>query len=61
MLSDEESFAISSDHYASAGGSSGELKRVRMTMYNFGTPRVGNWHFASELNRWVPNSYRVGE
>ncbi|CAE7446613.1 unnamed protein product, partial [Symbiodinium microadriaticum] len=41
------------------GGMGSEIKRVRMCMYNFGTPRVGNWHFATEYNRIVPNSFRI--
>ena len=51
---DEGEAKIVNDHYQK------DIKRVRMAMYNFGTPRVGNWHFAREMNRWVPNSFRVG-
>ncbi|KAJ1408063.1 hypothetical protein B484DRAFT_309816, partial [Ochromonadaceae sp. CCMP2298] len=30
-----------------------------ITMYNFGSPRVGNSPFANFYDRIVPNSYRV--
>mmetsp|Transcript_16006 Transcript_16006/g.24135 ORF Transcript_16006/g.24135 Transcript_16006/m.24135 type:complete len:1161 (-) Transcript_16006:137-3619(-) len=38
---------------------SGPIKKVKICMYNFGSPRVGNIHFAMEMNKWVPNSFRV--
>lgn len=35
------------------------VKRVRLTMYNFGSPRVGNGFFALLYNRCVPDSFRT--
>ena len=35
--------------------------KVRVGLYTFGCPRVGNWNFSSLLNRVVPDSFRVGE
>jgi len=35
------------------------IKKIKICMYNFGSPRVGNIHFAKELNDLVPNSFRV--
>lgn len=35
-------------------------KKIRLGLYNFGSPRVGNYHFARIFNTWVPNSFRVG-
>ena len=37
----------------------GGVKRVRLTMYNFGSPRVGNGFFALLYNRCVPDSFRT--
>jgi predicted lipase len=37
-----------------------EVKKVRLGLYNFGSPRVGNRHFALLFNTWVPNCFRVG-
>jgi len=34
-------------------------KTIIATMYNFGSPRVGNRHFASEYNKACPDSFRV--
>ena len=35
------------------------VKRVKLTMYNFGSPRVGNGFFALLYNRCVPDSFRT--
>ena len=35
------------------------MKRVKLTMYNFGSPRVGNGFFALLYNRCVPDSFRT--
>lgn len=34
-------------------------EKVKVTMYNFGCPRVGNRQFASEYNQLCPDSFRV--
>jgi hypothetical protein len=33
--------------------------RIKVYMYNFGSPRVGNGNFKSFYDKTVPNSYRV--
>lgn len=33
--------------------------RPMITMYNFGSPRVGNQQFVDEYNKMLPNSWRV--
>lgn len=35
------------------------LPLLRITMYNFGSPRVGNFAFASRFDDLIPNSFRV--
>ena len=35
------------------------VKKVKLTMYNFGSPRVGNGFFALLYNRCVPDSFRT--
>jgi hypothetical protein len=35
------------------------VKKIKVVMYNFGSPRVGNGNFASYYDKIVPNSYRV--
>jgi Lipase (class 3) len=35
------------------------VRRVKVTMYNFGSPRVGNGFFALLYNRIVPDSFRT--
>jgi hypothetical protein len=35
-------------------------RHVRVGLYTYGSPRVGNWSFSHFLNRVVPNSFRVG-
>lgn len=35
------------------------VRRVKVTMYNFGSPRVGNGFFALLYNRVVPDSFRT--
>jgi hypothetical protein len=35
------------------------VKKVKVMMYNFGSPRVGNRSFAALYNKVVPNSFRV--
>lgn len=35
------------------------VKSVKITMYNFGSPRVGNNVFSAEFNRLLPDSFRV--
>ena len=36
-------------------------KKIKVGMYTFGSPRVGNWSFSHFLNRIVPNSFRIGK
>lgn len=36
-------------------------KKIKVGIYTFGSPRVGNWSFSHFLNRIVPNSFRVGK
>lgn len=35
------------------------VRKVKVTMYNFGSPRVGNGFFAHFYNRIVPDSFRT--
>lgn len=35
------------------------IKKIKIRMYNFGSPRVGNASFAQLYDRLVPNSFRV--
>lgn len=35
------------------------VKSVKITMYNFGSPRLGNTVFSVEYNRLLPDSFRV--
>lgn len=35
------------------------VKRIKVLMYNYGSPRVGNGNFATFYDKIVPNSYRV--
>lgn len=35
------------------------VKSVQITMYNFGSPRLGNAVFSKEYNRLLPDSFRV--
>mmetsp|Transcript_21523 Transcript_21523/g.31265 ORF Transcript_21523/g.31265 Transcript_21523/m.31265 type:complete len:1073 (+) Transcript_21523:100-3318(+) len=41
------------------GISASTPSRIRVGMYNFGSPRVGNWNFASAFNKIVPDGFRV--
>jgi hypothetical protein len=31
----------------------------KVAMYNFGSPKIGNWKFAQLYDRYLPNSFRV--
>ena len=35
------------------------MPRLRIAMYNFGSPRVGNKHFTTLFDQRVPNAFRV--
>ena len=35
------------------------VRKVKVTMYNYGSPRVGNGFFALLYNRLVPDSFRT--
>lgn len=35
------------------------VKKIKVVMYNFGSPRVGNRSFVQLYNRFVPSSFRV--
>jgi hypothetical protein len=34
-------------------------RKLQLTMYNYGSPRVGNGAFVQEYNQLVPDSFRV--
>lgn len=34
-------------------------KVLNVTMYNYGSPRVGNHSFQKEYDKWVPDSFRI--
>jgi predicted lipase len=34
-------------------------RNLQLTMYNYGSPRVGNGAFVQQYNRLVPDSFRV--
>lgn len=36
-----------------------KVPKPSITMYNFGSPRVGNKHFVAEYNQKVPDSWRL--
>ena len=36
-----------------------EMTNMTLSMYNFGSPRVGNEKFVYEYNRWVSDSFRL--
>lgn len=36
------------------------VRRVKLCVYTFGAPRVGNYAFAQQVNHWVPNNFRIG-
>ena len=36
------------------------VRRVKLCVYTFGAPRVGNYAFAQQINHWVPNNFRIG-
>ena len=39
--------------------STSSCPRLRIAMYNFGSPRVGNKHFTTLFDQRVPNAFRV--
>jgi predicted lipase len=34
-------------------------RKIKLSLYNFGSPRVGNHQFASMFNKIVPDAFRV--
>jgi predicted lipase len=36
------------------------VRKVKVAVYTYGAPRVGNYAFAQQNNHWVPNNFRIG-
>lgn len=36
-----------------------KTRRIRISMYNYGSPKVGNGSFTYLVNKWVPDSFRI--
>ncbi len=51
---EDEDSSIAGDHFRKL------VHKVKLCLYDFGAPRVGNRHFAQQVNHWVPNSFRIG-
>jgi hypothetical protein len=39
--------------------SSTRLRRIKVALYNFGAPKVGNGSFTYLVNKWVPDCFRI--
>lgn len=50
----EDNPNIESDHYRK------QIGKIKLCLYTFGAPRVGNSFFAQQMNNSVPNSFRIG-
>jgi hypothetical protein len=65
QLQRSNSSAGSSSLLSGGGGGGGEkrnstrLRRIKVALYNFGAPKVGNGSFTYLVNKWVPDCFRV--